>query len=37
MVAVSPFGDADESLLAGGQKYRMEKPDQISVILQVDH
>ena len=37
VVAVRPFGDADESLLAGGQKYRLEKPDQILVILNVDH
>ena len=35
VVAVRPFGDANESLLAGGQKYRLEKPDQISVRLKV--
>ena len=37
VVAVKPFGDADGSLLAGGQKYRLEKPDQISVRLEVEH
>ena len=36
-VAVRPFGDADESLLAGGQKYRLEKPDRILVRLKVEH
>ena len=29
VVAVRPFGYSDSSLLAGGQKYRLEKPDQI--------
>ena len=37
VVAVRPFGDADESLLAGGQMYRLEKPDQISVRLKMKH
>ena len=37
VVAVRPFGGADKSLLAGGQKYRLEKPDQISVILKVEN
>ena len=37
VVAVRPFGDADESLLAGGQKYRLEKPDQVLVRLKVEH
>ena len=37
-VAVRPFGDADESLLAGRrQKYRLEKPDRILVRLKVEH
>ena len=36
-VAVRPFGDADESLLGGGQKYRLEKPDRILVRLKVEH
>ena len=37
VVVVSPFVDADKSLLAGGHKYRLEKTDPISVILKVDH
>ena len=37
VVAVRPFGDADESLLAGGQMYRLEKPDQISARLEVTY
>ena len=37
MVAVRPFGDDDDSFLAGGQNYRLENPDQILVILKVDH
>ena len=37
VVAVMPFGDADESLLVEGKKYRLEKPDQISVRLKVEH
>ena len=37
VVAVRPFGDADKLLLAWGQKYRLEKPDQILVGLKVEH
>ena len=37
VVAVRPFGDADKPLLAGRQRYRLEKPDQISVRLKVEH
>ena len=36
-VAVRPFGDADESLLAGGYMYTLEKPDPILVRLKVEH
>ena len=27
VVVVRPFGDAEESLLSGGQKYRLENPN----------
>ena len=37
VVAVRPFGNADESSIAGGQKYMLEKLDQISVRLKVEH
>ena len=37
VVAVRLFRYGDELLLAGGKNYRLEKPDQISVILKVDH
>ena len=38
MVAVRPFRDADESLLArGGKKYRLENPDQILMRLKVEN
>ena len=37
VVAVIPFGYAYKTLLSGGQKYRLEKPDQISVRLKVKH
>ena len=37
VVTVRPFGDADKPLLAGRQRYRLEKPDQISVRLKVEH
>ena len=37
VVAVKPFGDADELLVAWGQKYRLENPDQVLVRLKVDH
>ena len=36
-LTVRPFGDADESLLAGVKMYRLEKPDQILVRLKVEH
>ena len=35
--AVRPFRDADKSLLERGEKYRLEKTDQIPVILKVEH
>ena len=35
MLAVRPLGDADEFLLAWGQKYRLDKPDQVLVRLNV--
>ena len=37
VVAVRPFGGADKLLLAWGQKYRLEKPDQVLVRLKVEH
>ena len=37
VVALRPFGDAEELLLAGGQEYRLEKPDRILVRLKVKH
>ena len=37
VVVVIPFGDANESLLLGGKKYRLEKPNQISARLKVEH
>ena len=38
VVAVRTFGDVEELLLAGGgQNYRLEKPDQISVRLKIEH
>ena len=37
MVTVRPFGDDDGSLLAGGHKYRLENPDQISGRLKLEH
>ena len=37
VVAARPFGDAVKSLLLGGQKYRMEKPDKILVRLKAEH
>ena len=37
VVAVRPFGDAEEFLLVGGEKYRLENPDQILVRLRVEH
>ena len=37
MVAVRPFGDSDESLISGGQMYRLDKPNQILVRLKVEH
>ena len=37
VVAVSPFGGADESLLSWGKNYRLEKPEQVLVILKVEH
>ena len=37
VVVVRPFRDADESLLAGGKKYRLEKPDHILLRLKVEH
>ena len=37
VVAVRPFGDADELLIAWGQKYRLENLDQILVRLKVEH
>ena len=37
MVEVRPFGDAEESLLVGGQNYRLVKPDQILVRLKVEN
>ena len=37
VVSVRPFGDADESLLAGGKKYRLEKLDRISARLKAEH
>ena len=36
-VVVRPFGDADELLLVGGHMYRLRKPDQISVRLNMEH
>ena len=36
VVLVVPFGDDAELLLAGGQKYRLEKPGQILVRLKVE-
>ena len=33
VVEVRPFWDADESFLAVGYIYRLDDPDQISVIL----
>ena len=32
-----PFGDSDELLLARGQKYSLEKPEQVLVRLKVEH
>ena len=37
VVTVRPFGDSDELLLAGGQKYRLEKPDHILVRIKAEH
>ena len=37
VVAVSLFGDADKLLLAWGQKYRIDNPDQVLVRLKVEH
>ena len=37
VVAVRPFGDADESLIAGRQKYRLDNLEHISVRLKVEH
>ena len=37
MAVVRPFRDADDFFLAGGQKYRLEKPVQILVRLKMDH
>ena len=37
VVAVRPFGDADELLLAWGKKYRLEKPDHVLVRIKVEH
>ena len=37
VVETRPFGDADESLLLGGQMYRLDKLVQISVRLKVEH
>ena len=37
VTVVMPFGYADRLLLSGGQNYRVDKPDQISVIIKVEH
>ena len=37
VVAMSPFRDAEISLLAGAHMYRLEKLDQILVRLNVEH
>ena len=37
VVAVRPFENADELLLAWGKKYRLEMPDQVLVGLKVEH
>ena len=37
VVAVRPFGDADELLLVWGKKYRLENPDQVLIRLKVEH
>ena len=37
VVAVRPLEDADESLLAEGQKYGLENPDHILVRIKVGH
>ena len=37
VVVVRPFGDADKLFLSWGQKYRLEKTDQISSRLKVEH
>ena len=37
VVAVRPFGGAEKLLLARGQKYRLEKPDQVLVRLKLEH
>ena len=34
---VRPFGDADESFLVWGNKYRLENTDQVLVRLKVEH
>ena len=35
VVVLRPFCDAEELLLAWGQKYRLENPDQVLVRLKV--
>ena len=37
VVSVRPFRDADELLIAWGQKYRLENKDQVSVRIKVEH
>ena len=37
VVAVRPFWDDKELLLAWGKKYRLDNPDQILVRLKVEH
>ena len=37
VVVVRTFRDDDELFLVGGQMYRLEKPDHISVGLKVEH
>ena len=37
VVLARPFGDADKLLLAWGDNYRLEKPDQLLVRLKVEH
>ena len=37
VVVLRPFMDAGKLLLAWGQKYRLEKTDQVLVRLKVEH